>query len=158
MTRKRVDHEVGDQLVLVEKEGHVIKPEDLPVERPPQLAYPMDPRDKIVRDESYFNQAALVRPDPTQFSEEIRSRAVDGVVAYSVVCTRHGYPVSMWKADTKNPFCSCHGSQLDPRDRAKVTDGPATRRLPMLPLKLVDGRPGGGGRVHGSSAPHEPLR
>ena len=136
---KAIRPQVGDQLVFVEKEGQVIKEEDLPVGGPQQLAYPMDPREKIIRDGSYLNQVALVRLDPSQLSEETRSLAADGVVAYSVVCTHQGCPVSMWKADTKNLFCSCHGSQFDPRDRAKVIDGPATRRLPMLPLKLVDG-------------------
>jgi Rieske Fe-S protein len=136
---KAIRPQVGDQLVFPEKEGQVIKPEDLPMGGPQQLAYPMDPRDKIVRDGSYLNQVALVRLDPAQLSDETRSLAAEGVVAYSVVCTHQGCPVSMWKADTKSLFCSCHGSQFDPRDRAKVTDGPATRRLPMLPLKLVDG-------------------
>jgi len=131
--------QVGDQLVFVEKEGQVIKPEDLPVGGPQQLAYPMDPRAKIVRDGSYLNQVALIRLDSTQLSEETRALAADGVVAYSVVCTHQGCPVSMWKTETKNLFCSCHASQFDPRDRAKVVDGPATRRLPMLPLKMVDG-------------------
>jgi rieske iron-sulfur protein len=133
--------QVGDQLVVSfgEKEGQVIKPEDLPMGGPQLLAYPMDPRAKIVRDGSYLNQVVLIRLDPTQLSEETRALAADGVVSYSVVCTHQGCPVSMWKADTKNLFCSCHASQFDPRDRAKAVDGPATRRLPMLPLKAVDG-------------------
>jgi rieske iron-sulfur protein len=45
----------------------------------------------------------------------------------------------MWQAEAKTLFCACHGSQFDPRDRARVIDGPATRRLPMLPVKIIDG-------------------
>jgi len=133
--------QIGDQLVFPfgEREGQVIKPADLPVGGPQQLAYPMDPRARIVRDGSYFNQVVLVRFDPTQLSDETRALAADGVVSYSVVCTHQQCPVSMWKADTKNLFCSCHGSQFDPRDRARAVDGPAMRRLPMLPLKMVEG-------------------
>ena len=36
-------------------------------------------------------------------------------------------------------FCSCHESTFDPKDGAKVVDGPAPRPLPALPLKVVDG-------------------
>jgi len=138
MTRKRVDPKVGDQLVLVEKTDHVTKPEDLPVEGPRQMAYPMDSRDKIARDESYFNQEALVRLDPTQLSEE--SRSLCGGRGRGVLGRLHppGCPMSMWKADTKNLFRSCRGSQFDPWDRAKVADGPAHLAAPMLPRKLVD--------------------
>jgi len=133
--------QVGDQLVAAsgEKEGKVIKPGDLSVGGPQQLAFPMDPGARVVRDGSYFNQVALVRLDPAQLSEETRALAADGVVAYSAVCTHQGCAVSMWKADAQNLFCSCHASQFDPRDRGKVVDGPAPRRLPMLPLKVVGG-------------------
>jgi rieske iron-sulfur protein len=133
--------QVGDLFVVPfgEKEGQVIKPEDLPVGGPSQLAYPMDPQAKVVRDGSFFNQVVLVRLDPAQLTDETRQLGADGVVAFSVVCTHQGCPVSMWKAETKNLFCSCHGSQFDPRDRGKAVDGPATRRLPMLPVKMVDG-------------------
>jgi rieske iron-sulfur protein len=138
---KKARPQIGDQFVVAfgEKEGQIITPGDLPVGGPQQLAYPMDPGAKVVRDGSFFNQVALVRLDPTQLTDETREFAADGVVAYSVVCTHQGCPVSMWKAETKNLFCSCHGSQFDPRDRAKAIDGPATRRLPMLPVKMVDG-------------------
>src|SRR5215471_2066876 len=110
--------QVGDQLVAAsgEKEGKVIKPGDLSVGGPQQLAFPMDPGARVVRDGSYFNQVALVRLDPAQLSEETRALAADGVVAYSAVCTHQGCAVSMWKADAQNLFCSCHASQFDPRD------------------------------------------
>jgi rieske iron-sulfur protein len=138
---KKARPQVGDQFVVPfgEKEGQIIKPDDLPVGGPSQLAYPMDPQAKVVRDGSFFNQVVLVRLDPTQMTDETRELGADGVVAFSVVCTHQGCPVSMWKAETNNLFCSCHGSQFDPRDRAKAVDGPATRRLPMLPVKMVDG-------------------
>jgi rieske iron-sulfur protein len=133
--------QIGDQLVVPsgEKEGQVIKPADLPVGGPQQLAYPKDPGTGIVRNGSYLNQVVLLRFDPADLNAETRELSADGVVSYSVVCTHQGCPVSMWKAETKNLFCSCHASQFDPRDRAKVVDGPATRRLPMLPLKMADG-------------------
>ena len=133
--------QVGDRLVFAfgDKEGQIVTPEDLPLGGPQQLAYPMDPVAKIVRNGSTLNLAALIRLDPTQLTDETRPLAVDGVVAYSAVCTHQGCTVSMWQAQAKTLFCACHATQFDPRDRARVVDGPAPRRLPMLPIKTVDG-------------------
>jgi hypothetical protein len=149
---------VGDQLVLVGKEDHVIKPEDLPVEGLQQLAYPMDPRDKIVRDESYFNQVALVRLDPTQLSEETRSLAADGVVAYSVVCTHQGVPRRCGRPirRTCSAPAAVHNSTLGTAPRSPM--GRPTRRLPMLPLKSVDGVLVVAAEFTGRVGPTSPLR
>jgi Rieske Fe-S protein len=99
----------------------------------------MDPRTKVVRDGSLLNQVALVRLDAAKLSEETRAYAAGGVVAYSAVCTHHGCPISMWHTESRTLFCSCHASRFDPADRARVIDGPAPRRLPMLPLELAGG-------------------
>jgi Rieske Fe-S protein len=45
----------------------------------------------------------------------------------------------MWKKDKETLYCACHGTQFDPKDAAKVVDGPAPRRLAMLPLRIEDG-------------------
>ena len=110
----------------------------------------MDPETKILRDGSLFNQVLLIRLDPAQLSAETREYAADGVVAYSAVCTHQGCPVSMWKTDAKALFCSCHAAQFDPKDRARVIDGPAPRRLPVLPLVISDGILTAGGGFVGS--------
>jgi Rieske Fe-S protein len=131
----------GDRLVFAygERAGQVIGPNDLPRGGPQQLAFPMDPVSGVVRDGSLFNQVALVRLDPSALSGESRDQAAEGVVAYSAVCTHQGCPISMWHAQSRTLFCSCHASRFDPADRARVVDGPAPRRLPGLPLQLVDG-------------------
>ena len=48
---------------------------------PQQLAYPMDPQSKVVRDGSLLNQVILIRLDPVQLSAEAREYGADGVVA-----------------------------------------------------------------------------
>lgn len=133
--------EEGDRFVFPfgDKEGQLITPEDLPLGGPQQQAYPMDPRAKIVRNGSTLNLVLLIRLDPAQLTDETRALAADGVVAYSAICTHQGCPVSMWQAQAKTLFCACHAAQYDPRDHARVVDGPAPRRLPMLPIKMVDG-------------------
>jgi len=131
----------GDRFVFPfgDRAGQIIKPEDLLLGGPQQLAYPMDPESKVIRDGSLLNQVALVRLDPAQLSADTQEYAADGVVAYSAICTHQGCPVSMWKADAKALFCSCHAAQFDPKERARVINGPAPRRLPVLPVRIVDG-------------------
>jgi rieske iron-sulfur protein len=133
--------QAGDRFVFAfgDREGQLIAPEDLLPGGPQQLAYPLDPRAKIVRNGSTLNLVLLIRLDPTQLTDETRALAAEGLVAYSATCTHEGCPVSMWQAQARTLFCACHGAQFDPRDRARVVDGPAPRRLPMLPVKLVDG-------------------
>jgi rieske iron-sulfur protein len=132
---------VGDQFVFVEGEGQgeVVRPGALVLGGPQQLAYPMDPASKIVRDGSRLNQVVLVRLDPEQLSPDTQANAAQGVVAYSAICTHQGCDVSQWKTDTKVLLCVCHGSEFDPRDRAKVVAGPAPRRLAILPIKIQEG-------------------
>jgi Rieske Fe-S protein len=81
----------------------------------------------------------LVRFEPDQLREQTRTDAAEGVVAYTAICTHQACPVSMWQQDAGTLFCSCHGSQFDPKDAARIVAGPATRRLPMLPVKIEGG-------------------
>jgi ubiquinol-cytochrome c reductase iron-sulfur subunit len=59
-------------------------------------------------------------------------------VAYSKICTHAGCPASLYEQQTNRLLCPCHQSQFMITDNAKPIFGPATRRLPMLPLKLDD--------------------
>jgi rieske iron-sulfur protein len=148
----------GDQFVFAygDREGQIITPEDLPLGGPQQVAYPMDARAKVIRNGSSLNQVVLIRLDPAGMTDDTRARAAEGVVAYSAVCTHQQCPVSMWQAQAKTLFCACHGSQFDPRDRARVVDGPAPRRLPMLPLKMVGGVLMAAGEFTGRVGAHSP--
>lgn len=119
------------------KKGQVVHAEDLALGGPQMQAFPMAP-DGTVRN-NRINLVILARFDPATLSEETRSRAADGVVAYTAVCTHQGCPVNMWSTDRKAFVCSCHGSIFDPRNDAEVLFGPAPRPLPALPLKLKDG-------------------
>src|SRR5437867_7715260 len=105
--------EEGDRFVFPfgDREGQLITPEDLPLGGPQQLAYPMDPRAKIVRNGSSLNLVLLIRLDPTRLTDDTRALAADGVVAYSAVCTHQGCLVSMWQARAKTLFGACHGAQ-----------------------------------------------
>jgi ubiquinol-cytochrome c reductase iron-sulfur subunit len=82
-----------------------------------------------------------------QLPQELAGYAVDGIVAYSKICTHAGCAVSMYRAPLFAPdeprrpalVCPCHYSTFDVADGGSVIFGPAGRALPMLPL-AVDGR------------------
>src|SRR5207247_826432 len=83
----------------------------LPLGGPQQLAFPMDPATKIIRDGSLLNQVALVRLDPAQLSPDTRADAAGGVVAYSQSARTKGVPS---RCGTRNPRCSSvHATRLD---------------------------------------------
>ena len=124
-----------------ERIGQVITVADLPVGGPPVVAYPMDPASGVVRDGSRLNQILLVRLPAADLSEETRARSADGVVAYSGVCTHTGCDITIWKAEMRRFRCPCHESEFDPKDAGRVVGGPAPRRLPRVPVKVVDGVP-----------------
>lgn len=98
----------------------------------------MDPATEIVRNKSRFNILVVARLAPDEIGEDTRSLAADGVVAYSAVCTHNGCIISHLK-NQNDLVCDCHGSTFDAGDHGKVVVGPATRRLAILPLKMVDG-------------------
>jgi len=137
----------ADVLVFSEGEhaGEVIKPEDLKLGGPPVRAWPKDPKTSVVRKGSRLNELVVVRLDPAELDDETRTRAADGIIAYSAICSHAGCPITAWvKAATGDKDeevlkCVCHNSEFDPRHSAQVVLGPAPRRLAALPLEMADG-------------------
>ncbi|WP_436698358.1 cytochrome bc1 complex Rieske iron-sulfur subunit [Nocardioides sp. BYT-33-1] len=64
--------------------------------------------------------------------------AVDGIVAYSKICTHVGCPISLNERTTHHLLCPCHQSTFDLADSGKVVFGPAGRPLPQLPIAVDD--------------------
>ncbi|WP_435769311.1 cytochrome bc1 complex Rieske iron-sulfur subunit [Nocardioides sp. SYSU DS0651] len=61
---------------------------------------------------------------------------VDGIVAYSKICTHVGCPISLNERTTHHLLCPCHQSTFDLADAGRVVFGPAGRPLPQLPLAV----------------------
>lgn len=135
----------GDLLVISEgdRAGEIIKPGDLKLGGPPLHAWPKDPKTSLVRDGSRLNEVLIVKLDPAELDDDAKARAVDGIVAYSAICSHAGCPVTEWvkaQEGDKDVFkCPCHNSEYDPRQSAQVVFGPAPRRLAALPLASADG-------------------
>ncbi|SCL45249.1 menaquinol-cytochrome c reductase iron-sulfur subunit precursor [Micromonospora citrea] len=59
-------------------------------------------------------------------------------IAYSKICTHAGCPASLYEQQTNRLLCPCHQSQFLVTDNAKPIFGPASRRLPQLPIEVDD--------------------
>ena len=131
-----------DLLVFTEgpQSGQVIKPSDLKLGGPPVHAWPKDPKTSVVRSGSRLNEIILIKLDPAELDDDTRPHAVEGILAYSAICSHAGCPVTEWVKGEGNGKtvlkCPCHNSEYDPRAGAQVVFGPAPRRLAALPLAV----------------------
>ena len=57
-------------------------------------------------------------------------------IAYSKICTHAGCPASLYEQQTNRLLCPCHQSQFLITDNARPIFGPASRRLPQLPIEV----------------------
>lgn len=132
--------EPGDRLAFMvgERKGQEIKPADLVFGAAPTLAYPIDPASGKVL-VSRVGLLTVVRLKPESFKPASAKNAADGIVAFSALCTHYGCPITTLHPSQSQIVCNCHGSVFDATDRGVVTQGPATRRLAMLPLAIQDG-------------------
>jgi rieske iron-sulfur protein len=128
----------GDYLVAIDAAGtDGLSPKDI---AGPVIAWPMDPAAKLIRNGSRLNKVLLVRLDPETLVGPTRERAADGIVAYSAICPHAGCEVSGWIDEQKIFECPCHNSKYNPREGAAIVEGPTTRGLAALPLKIVNDR------------------
>jgi Rieske Fe-S protein len=122
------------------KAGKPISVDDLTVGAQQVFAFALDAASGQLRNGTRMNQILLVRLDPAVLTPATAARSVNGVVAYSGVCSHTGCDVTDWKDELKRFQCPCHESQFDPGDGARVVGGPAPWQLAALPLKLRDGK------------------
>ncbi|GAA0972051.1 Cytochrome bc1 complex Rieske iron-sulfur subunit [Nocardioides aquaticus] len=82
----------------------------------------------------------VVRMEPEEI-EAVEGRenwTVEGIIAYSKICTHVGCPISLYERTTHHVLCPCHQSTFDLADGANVIFGPAARPLPQLALAVDD--------------------
>ena len=77
-----------------------------------------------------------MQPEEIKHAEGRENWTVDGIVAYSKICTHVGCPISLNERTTHHLLCPCHQSTFDLADAAKVIFGPAARPLPQLPIMM----------------------
>lgn len=89
----------------------------------------------------------VVEPEPGREGWD-----VDGIYAYSYICTHVGCPVALYEQQTHHLLCPCHQSTFDLTQHCKVIFGPASRALPQLPITVDDE-----GYLVAQSDFHEPV-
>ena len=100
---------------------------------------------EIGHNEGYLNEKAkavvlLIRMDPEEVNldPERADWSVDGIFAYSKVCTHVGCPVALYEQHTHHLLCPCHQSTFDAANYCEIIFGPASRPLPQLPITVDD--------------------
>jgi ubiquinol-cytochrome c reductase iron-sulfur subunit len=87
-------------------------------------------------------KAALIvvrmEPDDITPSKGRENWGVNGILAYSKICTHVGCPISLWEQQTHHLLCPCHQSTFDLANNGNVIFGPAARALPQLPIAVDD--------------------
>lgn len=101
--------------------------------------------DGIYGTEHYLEEKAksavlLIRVEPGVVEEDAKREGwdVDGIYAYSKICTHVGCPVALYEQQTHHLLCPCHQSTFDVTKHCKVIFGPAKRPLPQLPIEIDD--------------------
>ncbi len=132
----------GKPVRLVHQDGEPIRPEDISVGG--QLTvFPGIPGGATNK---YADSPTLLihlrEADAAQARKsaipENRGSQWGNYVAYSKVCTHVGCPPSLYEGQTNKLLCPCHQSQFLITDNAVPVFGPATRRLPQLPIEVDD--------------------
>ena len=119
---------------LVTEEDEAIRPDDLQ----PGALLTVFPAGAIRDAQSptlllRLDEDGQERFEPRQGREDW---TVDGIVAFSKLCTHTGCPVGLYQQELKLLLCPCHQSTFDVLQGAEPVFGPAARPLPQLPLAL----------------------
>jgi rieske iron-sulfur protein len=132
---------VGDTFVFADgpQKGQVVSLTAVVVDAPPVTVQAKDTAAGTVRDGDN-STVLLYRVAPDKISADIKEDTVEGVMAYSAVCTHLGCMLSNWDAPTKQFLCPCHDALFDPLKVGANTGGATSRTLPHIPLKAVDGK------------------
>lgn len=124
----------GDVLVN-SKGGAILTPADIdPTAKTVVIAYAQDAAGNVKKGNK--NKIALVKIDPASVGGESEGRGVDGLMAYSAICTHAGCEVKSFLPDRGIMRCPCHGSDFDPANNGVVEKGPAKHRLASLVIAV----------------------
>ncbi len=134
--------QTGDILVhgLGPDEGLPITADAVELESSPVVAFPQDPGSGLIRSRSRFNKVLIMRLQTAALDHRTAPHAAEGIAVYSAICTHEACDVSAWLEQQKQLLCECHLSRFNPYKFGKVGGGPATRKLPMLPIRVEQGR------------------
>lgn len=115
---------------LVTEDGLKVRPTDLSTDS----VMTVFPEATDTRNVDNATLLVRVRPEELKLPPQRMGWTVEGVVAYSKLCTHAGCPVGLYADSYRQLLCPCHHSIFDVLRGAVPVEGPATRPLPQLPL------------------------
>lgn len=128
----------GDHIQIIKGalKDQLVKPDMLEIGAKPFEAFPFDSGNKVLRRKYRLNRMLVLRLDPAEMDEDTRALSADGVLVYSALCTHRACTIKSWMEEERHLRCHCHLSQFAALSGGSVRDGPAKRRLPMVPVEL----------------------
>lgn len=138
---ERLSHTMWDTDVRLVRDptGTPIKASDVTL----GSAFHVIPEGLLEVEEGMLNEKAKavvlvmrLNPEELQISPGRENWHVDGIVAYSKICTHVGCPVALYEQHTHHLLCPCHQSTFDLTRECKVIFGPAGHALPQLPITV----------------------
>ena len=131
----------GKKVRLVTQDGRPIRPADVSVGG--QLTVFPGIKDGVSNKHADSPTLLIhLREDDAQESRDANARIGHGgymwgnYAAFSKICTHAGCPASLYEQQTNRLLCPCHQSQFHITDNARPIFGPASRRLPQLPIEV----------------------
>lgn len=128
----------GDRLVT--EDGRPLRPTDV-VDRGIITVFPEPLVDKLDTPAAAQSSTVLINVGNADFKVKPGRRGwnINGLVAFSKICTHAGCPVGLYNQQTAQLVCPCHQSTFNVLDDCKPVFGPAPRPLPQLPLDVDAG-------------------
>ncbi|WP_410811050.1 ubiquinol-cytochrome c reductase iron-sulfur subunit [Micromonospora sp. 067-2] len=131
----------GERIRLVREDGRPVRPADISTGG--QLTV-FPGIENGVSNEHADSPTLLIhlRDSDAQDSRRANERIGHGdfmwgnYAAFSKICTHAGCPASLFEQQTNRLLCPCHQSQFLITDNARPVFGPASRRLPQLPIEV----------------------
>ncbi len=103
----------------------------------PETLEPLAHEDHVAFHQERAKAAIIIvrmNPNSIKVPESRKDWQVNGILAYSKICTHVGCPISLWEQKSHHLLCPCHQSTFDLGDSGVVVFGPAARALPQLPI------------------------
>ncbi len=132
--------QAGDRIQIIKGplKDQLLRADMLDSGAPPFEAFPFATTDAVLRRRYRLNRLLVLRLESAEMDDETRARSVDGLLAYSALCTHRACTIKSWKAEERHLRCHCHLSEFAALSEGSVMSGPARRRLPMVPLGKDD--------------------
>ena len=130
----------GDRIQVIkgDMKDQFIRADSLELNAIAVEGFPYDPQADVLRRKSRLNRLLILRLDPEEMDEPTRARSIDGLLAYSAMCTHRSCTIKSWMEEERHLRCHCHLSEFAALSEGSVKGGPARKQLPMVPLGVDD--------------------